>query len=77
MELEQRVISVIKKNLAKKCEVTKETRLLEDLGIDSFDKLMIVAGFEDEFSITIDEDDFKDFVTVNDIVNKFNEKYNV
>lgn len=70
MNLEERIISTMQGVLEKRSEITLESRLLEDLKVDSLDLLMILSGLEDEFSITIAEDDFLDVVTVNDIAIK-------
>ena len=75
MTLEETVISIVQNNLEKKYDVSLDTGLIEDLGIDSFDKLMIINAMEDEFSVTIDEEDFKDITKISDIVNKLREKY--
>jgi len=60
----------IKHLLKKGSRITLESRLIEDLKLDSLDLLMILSDLEDEFKITIAEDDFLDVVTVNDIVAK-------
>lgn len=70
MTLEQRVIKTLKDNLEKSSEINVESRLLEDLMVDSLDRMMLLAGLEDEFSITIAEEDFAEVVTVKDIVMK-------
>ncbi len=70
MTLEDRVIATLTNNLEKRPEISLESRLLEDLLVDSFDRLMILAALEDEFSLTIPDDDFADVVTVSDIVIK-------
>lgn len=70
MNLEERIISAIQGVLEKRVEITLESRLLEDLKVDSLDLLMILSSLEDEFSITIAEDDFLDVVTVKDIATK-------
>jgi len=44
--------------------------LREDLFVDSIDMSMIIGDLEDEFEITITDDEFADVVTVNDIVEK-------
>lgn len=51
-------------------KIALESRLIEDLKLDSLDLLLIISDLEDEFSITIAEDDFLNVVTVNDIVAK-------
>lgn len=68
--MEDRVINTIQSVLDKRPVITIDSRLLEDLKVDSLDKLMIVSALEDEFAISIAEDDFADVVTVNEIVVK-------
>ncbi|HZK53939.1 MAG TPA: phosphopantetheine-binding protein [Desulfosporosinus sp.] len=70
MNLEERIIVAIQSILEKRPQITLESRWLEDLRVDSLDLLMILSALEDEFSITIAEDDFLDVVTVNDIAIK-------
>lgn len=70
MNLEDRIIFTIQSSLEKRPEITLESRLLEDLKVDSLDLLMILSALEDEFSITIAEDDFVDVVTVKDVAVK-------
>ncbi len=70
MNLEERIIRTIQGALEKRPEITLESHLREDLKVDSLDLLMILSGLEDEFSITIEEDDFLDVITVNDIAVK-------
>ncbi len=70
MTIEERVLKVVGENLEGDFEVTIKSRLVDDLGADSFNKIMIIAGLEDEFSIEINEDDFVGIETVDDIVNK-------
>ncbi|MFA5245646.1 MAG: acyl carrier protein [Pedobacter sp.] len=70
--MENRVILTLKHVISNKTskKITLESRLREDLNVDSIDFLMIIGDLEDEFSITIDEDEFLDVVTVKDIVEK-------
>lgn len=69
MTLEARIIAVLKENLGMTTEeVNLESRLIEDLGVDSLDRIMIQAALEDEFSITINDEDFAGLRTVDDIV---------
>jgi acyl carrier protein len=74
MTLEQRVIKTLKDNLEKSPEINLESRLLEDLLVDSLDRMMLLSGLEDEFSITIAEEDFAEVATVSDIVRKLQDK---
>lgn len=68
--MEDRIIFALNHVLEKRPKITLESRLVEDLKVDSLDLLMILSDLEDEFNITITEDDFLDVVTVNDIVVK-------
>jgi len=69
--MEDRVIFTLKHILQKKKKkITLESRLREDLYVDSLEMFMIIADLEDEFEITISDDDFANVVTVNDIVVK-------
>lgn len=70
MKLEDRIIKTIQSVLDKRPEITLKSRLVEDLQVDSLDKLMILSALEDEFSIAIAEEDFTEVVTVRDIVEK-------
>lgn len=75
MNLEERVLDTIKKNLQKKQEVKLESNIKEDLMMDSFDIIMMITALEDEFSITIDEDEFEGVTIVKDIVDQFKKNY--
>lgn len=75
MSLEERVIATVAANLEKKYEITPESRLREDLGVDSFNTIMILAGLEDEFSIALEESDFSGIETISDIVTRLKENY--
>lgn len=69
--MEDRVLYTINHILQrKKRKITLESRLREDLFVDSVDMAMIIGDLEDEFEITITDDEFADVVTVQDIVEK-------
>ena len=77
MELEQKVMDLIRSNIEKKYAVTVESDLRQDLEVDSFGTIMIVNAIEDEFNITVEETDIKGLVTVSDIVKLLKTKYTV
>lgn len=68
MKINKTVFSIIKENIDYGGEIKLRYKLVEDLEIDSFDKLMIINSLEDEFCIEIEEDDIKDLITVSDVV---------
>jgi len=74
MTLQDRVISVIRQNTDTNVDINLETNLVDDLGIDSFDMLMIVSGIEEEFGVTVDAEDFIGVKLVSDIVNKLSDE---
>ena len=50
-------------------EITKESRIKEDLGADSLDILQLLMTIEEEHGITIPDEELATFETVGDIVN--------
>lgn len=70
MELFIKVASIISQNKNRKEAITPADRLKEDLGIDSFDGLMIVCDLEDEFGISIEPEELKTLKVVQDIVDR-------
>ncbi|MDR3602829.1 MAG: phosphopantetheine-binding protein [Desulfosporosinus sp.] len=65
--MEDRIMFTIRHLLKKGSKISLESRLVADLNLDSLDLLMILSDLEDEFNITIAEEDLKGVVTVNDI----------
>lgn len=67
--MEDRVLFTLNHILQKKKrKITLESRLREDIFVDSLDMSMIIGDLEDEFEITITDNEFANVVTVNDIV---------
>jgi acyl carrier protein len=72
--VEERVITGLAKVLNKKpSQIEKETRLIEDLEIDSLDTLDLIFKLEEEFDIEIPEGELP-FVTVQDVITYVQEK---
>lgn len=49
-------------------EITMESRLVEDLGADSANVMMLIMDIETEYSITVEDSMLTDVRTVGDIV---------
>ncbi|KAF0489042.1 acyl carrier protein [Gigaspora margarita] len=49
-------------------QITPETTFLDDLGADEFDMSEFGVGLDEEFDITIPEDDLENFVSVKDVI---------
>ena len=48
--------------------VSVSALLIEDLNIDSLDRVVIVFAFEAEFDIEIIDEDFEKWITIQDII---------
>ncbi len=55
-------------------EVTMEATFREDLGADSLDLFEVVMGIEEEFGISIDNEDLEKIQTVGDALAYITEK---
>ena len=73
--LEQRVIKLVCNNMKAKPEnVAMETSFVNDLGADSLDTVELVMELEEEFGLTIPDEDAANIQTVGDAVNYVNAK---
>lgn len=68
-EILEQVIQVVGETLdvADGVELTEDTNLKE-LGADSFDLLELVTALEDEFGLTLDDDDVERIATIGQVV---------
>jgi len=63
--IEERVIEIVAEQMgADKTQVTRETSFVNDLGADSLDTVELVMEFEDEFDISIPDEDAEKIQTV-------------
>ena len=63
--IEERVIEIVAEQMgADKTQVTRETSFVNDLGADSLDTVELVMEFEDEFDISIADEDAEKIQTV-------------
>jgi len=71
----EKVIKIISNytNVPKE-ELTLDTNLLTDLGMQSIDFIDMICDFEEAFDYEVPERDFRKLVTVNNIVNYIEEK---
>ena len=51
-------------------KVTADAKIVEDLGADSLDVVELLSRLEDEYGITIPDEDVEDLLTVGDVVNE-------
>jgi acyl carrier protein len=74
MELFSQISRIISRNIEWPDEIRPEDRLREDLAIDSLDVIMIINEIEDEFKVTVEQQEVRCLATVQDIVNNLGEK---
>jgi acyl carrier protein len=77
VEIIEKVINIIKENIETDEVIIRSTNLREDLDLDSFDVLMIMNEIDDEFSITLEEEDFQKVNTPQEITDLLKAKYEV
>ncbi len=64
-----RVVAMITSQLPVKAErVTRESRLVEDLGADSANIMILIMDLESEFDIVVEDDALSTIKTVGDVV---------
>ena len=67
--VEERVIDIVCENLGvSKEQVTRQTKFQEDVGADSLDILELVMELEEEFEITIPDDQAEKIKTVGEAI---------
>lgn len=49
-------------------EITEESRFIEDLGFNSYDFVSMLGELEEEFGVTVDENDILEIHTVGEAV---------
>lgn len=64
-ELEDKVISIVSEQMAiNKAEITRETSFISDLNADSLDIVELVMEFEDNFQMSIPDEEAEKIKTV-------------
>lgn len=67
--MQEKVIEIISKQLRKDPKsINLSTKLIEDLGADSLDVVELLMAFEEEFDLTVPDEEAIRFKTVGDIV---------
>jgi acyl carrier protein len=78
MEIEQKIIEIIAGQLsARPSDITPQTHLIDDLGIDSLDSVELTMALEEEFAIEIPDEAVTKLSTVQQIIDYVKEKKNL
>ena len=73
--IEERVVRIVCNQMGTTPDkVTKETSFVNDLGADSLDTVELVMEFEDEFEISIPDEDAEKIQTVGNAVEYISKK---
>ena len=74
MSVEEKVIGIVSEQLGvPKEEVIRESSFVDDLKADSLDVVELVMEFEDEFELTIPDDDYEKIRTVGNAIDYIKE----
>lgn len=66
---EERVVEIVSTNLGvNKEQITRETRFTDDIGADSLDIVELVMELEEEFEITIPDEEAEKIKTVGEAI---------
>ena len=64
-DIEQKVIEIVSEQMGvDKSEITRETHFINDLNADSLDTVELVMEFEDEFEMSIPDEEAEKIQTV-------------
>lgn len=73
--VEEKVIGIVSEQLnVPREDIKTESRFVDDLKADSLDVVELVMEFEDEFEVTIPDEDYEKIRTVGDAVKYITEK---
>lgn len=76
MEFEKLVAIISEFTNIDEDKITKDTKFVDDLNVDSLDLVQIIMAVEEEFDIEIDNEQAEKIVTVNDAVEAINSEIN-
>lgn len=75
MSVEEKVIGIVSEQLGVPSEeVSRSSSFVDDLKADSLDVVELVMEFEDEFEITIPDEDYEKITTVGDAIDYIEDK---
>ena len=68
-EIAERIIEIVAEKMDKpKDEITEEKSFINDLGADSLDTVELMMDIEDEFDLSIPEEEAQKIVTIGDAI---------
>ena len=77
-EIEAKVIQIVAEQMSvDKSEITRNTSFVSDLNADSLDTVELVMELEDEFDLTIPDEEAEKLKTVGEAIDYINNKLTV
>ncbi len=74
MGTEEKVYGIVSEQLSvPKEEITRDSKFVDDLKADSLDVVELVMAFEDDFGISIPDDDYEKIQTVGNAIDYIEE----
>ena len=75
-EIEEKVIEIVAEQMGvDKSEITRETSFVNDLNADSLDTVELVMEFEDEFELSIPDEEAEKIQTVGQAIDYIREHF--
>lgn len=73
--MQEKIIALIAEKLNKKvADINLNSRLVEDLGADSLDVVELIMAFEDEFGISLPDEEVGKMKTIKDVISYIDQK---
>ena len=68
-EVAERIIEIVSEKMDKpKAEISEEKSFINDLGADSLDQVELMMDIEDEFDLSIPEEEAQKILTIGDAI---------
>lgn len=79
MSIQDKIVEIMKNIVNKGTDfsIDLESRLVEDIGLDSLNKVLLIGDIEDEFQLEINDSMFSDISTVGEIVDEISKLYSL
>ena len=75
--MEEKVISIVSEQLSvSEDEITRESNFIDDLQADSLDLVELGMKFEEEFGVSIPDEDYETMKTVGDAIEYIKQREN-
>ncbi|WP_437188342.1 acyl carrier protein [Planctomicrobium sp. SH668] len=75
--MEEKVISIVSEQLSvNKEEISRDSNFIDDLHADSLDLVELGMKFEEEFGVTIPDEDYEKLRSVGDAIDYIKQKEN-